>query len=69
MLEERGKLEGGESNIRLIKGAAYMRERERESIILIAVCVRTSSVCATSYLKSAAPPVPEPAQSPASPTS
>jgi hypothetical protein len=22
--------EGGESNIRLIKGAAYMRERERE---------------------------------------
>ena len=47
LLGERGKLEGGESNIRLIKGAAYMRERERESIRLIAVRVRTSSVCAT----------------------
>ena len=39
--------EGGEGNIRFIKGAAYMRERERESIRLIAVCVRTSSMCAT----------------------
>ena len=57
MLGERGKLEGGESNIRLIKGAAYMRERERESIRLISekLCVQEPPLCVLpSYLKSAA---------------